>query len=477
MYPTPHADGVLNLYTFKSKEGIILNDRFTYPQKVIMECILARKSPTKEATKRIHVMAHTRYGKSIAIGAAVAVRASAKREPWAIVAGGKDQAQIIMDYVIQFSVNDPIMQGLLVNEQEIKLERLTQRRRRNHLTYKKGGEVRAYGAGKDGNAVMGQGCANVIEDESALINDSSQAKIFRMLGDHPDNFYMKVGNPFHNNHFKKAYQDKKYFHLNIDFKHGIKDGRVTEEYIEECRHNPHFDILYKNQFPDEELRDEKGYLPLFTHKLIENAQVEKEDVKAWGLTKDGCDPADSGQNEAVIVRRWQNVAEVIFSSANTDPIQFATEVATRNFEVAESIVDKVGVGSGTYNLLNKQMGVKGKLQGINSGEGLPDSIPLEERTQFYNLRAYIFWQIKLWLEQGNKLIKHKNWKQLLAIKYRTTDKGKIQIMKKEDIYKEEKIDDLGIADALSFTFVPAKPRMLNKKVIGGVKPINSKLGF
>lgn len=252
---------------------------------------------------------------------------------------------------------------------------------------------------------------------------------------------------------------------------------MTKDYIEECKKNPHFDILYKNLFPDEEIRDEKGYLPLFPHKLIENAQVEKGNIEPWGIKKDGCDPADSGRNEAVIVRRWQNVAEVIFSSANTNPIQFATEIATRNFEVSESIVDKVGVGSGTYNLLNKQMHIKQKLQGVNSGESLPDSIPIEERMQFFNLRAYMFWQLKLWLEQGNKLIKHKNWKQLLSIKYRTTDKGKIQIMKKEDIYKEENIDDLGVADALSFTFAPVKPRMKTKRVVGGVKPINSKLGF
>lgn len=158
MISTPLTDKVLQIYTFKTKEGTILNEVITPGQKLIMECILRRKAPIEEVIKRIHLMAFTRYGKSICIAAATCVRASGRKEPWAIVAGTGEQAQIIMDYVIQFSVNDPVLKSLLVDEKTIATERLTQRRKRDHITYKLGGEIRAYGAGKDGTAVMGFGC-------------------------------------------------------------------------------------------------------------------------------------------------------------------------------------------------------------------------------------------------------------------------------------------------------------------------------
>jgi hypothetical protein len=468
---TPLADQILKIYTFKSKEGIILNETITHGQKVIMECILGRKEPVPMDVylKRIHLMAHTRYGKSIAIAMAVSVRASTKGEPWAVVSGTTDQSQIIMDYVIQFSVNDPILRGQLINEKEIRIERLTQRRKRDHLTYKYGGEVRAYGAGKDGTAVMGQGSPNVVEDESALINDTTNSKIFRMLGDHMDNFYMKVGNPFNNNHFKRAFANQNYFKINIDYKKGIEDGRLTEAFVDEVRGNPNFDVLYGNIFPDVEDYDEKGYLPLFPHSVVEKAQIEKNQIAPWGAPRNGCDPADSGKCESNIVRRHENVAEITFGKAGVDPITFAGEIAARSYDAQDSVIDKVGVGSGTFALLNQQMTTKQKAVPFNGAFKIPESVPKHERESFVNLRAYVFWQAKIWLEIGNKLVRDERWNQLLMIKYKTTN-GKIQIISKETLAKEPyNITDLGVADCLSMTFLPVKRMFKMPEVKGGVK--------
>ncbi len=457
-----------------------MNSSITFGQKQIMECILGRKAPTEKEIKRIHVMAHTRYGKSIAIAAATCVRAATKKEPWAIVAGNTDQSQIIMDYVIQFSVNDPMIRSLLLNEKELHIERLTQRRKRDHLTYKLGGEVRAYGAGRDGDAVMGQGCPNVIEDESALINNNSQSKIFRMLGDHMDNFYMKVGNPFNNNHFKDAYNDPNYFHINIDYRQGIKDGRLDERFIAEAKQKPNFSVLYENIFPDVEGADDRGWTILFPDSLIQRAFVSE--MEPWGILIDGCDPADEGQCDAVIVRRNQNVAECIFSSDKCNEIQFATEIALRNPRTSISHIDSVGVGSGTFNTLNVQTGIKNRISAVNGGGKIPNTVPDKDREQFYNLRAYIFWQLKLWLESGGKILIPKDgniekWKQLSHIRYKVTETGKIQIISKKELRSYYSVQDLGWADALSYTFVPAKPRIRHRGVVGGAKPINSSVGY
>ncbi len=485
--PTPLTDNILSIYTFKTKEGFVLNDTITYGQKLIMECILGRKAPAGvlvdgvlKFLKRIHVMAHTRYGKSMAIAAAICVRASAMHEPWAIVAGTTDQAQIIMDYVIQFSVNDPILKAQLVNEKEIKIERLTQRRKRDHITYKMGGEVRAYGAGRDGNAVMGQGCPNVVEDESALISNESQSKIFRMLGDHMDNFYMKVGNPFNNNHFKEAYKSTLYYHININYHQGIADGRLTDEFVSEARQNPNFSILYENIFPDAEKEDEWGWTPLFTDSLLRHAYTKEE--KWWGKCRDGCDPADDGECEAVIVRRWANLAKMLYADMNCDNISFATEIAVRNRDTDVSIIDSIGVGSGTFNLLDRQMGVKEHIQSFKGGAKVPESVPKIERENYFNLRAYCFWQIKIWLENGGKLWvqnegNEEKWKQLLEVRYKVTDRSQIQIIGKKELAKRYAVKDLGWADGLSMTFMPVKPRQRHHGVRGGVRPINSSLGL
>lgn len=482
---TPLAETILSLYHFETKEGFVLdNNTAAHGHKVIMECILGRRAPLNAPValldnesagvlKRIHLMAHTRYGKSLAIAAAVCVRASSKHESWAIVAGTKDQAQIIMDYVIQFSVNDPILKRLLLNEREIKIERLAQRKKRDHLTYKLGGEIRAYGAGKDGTAVMGQGCANVIEDESGLINDNTQSKIFRMLGDHMDNFYMKVGNPFNNNHFKDAYLSDDYYHINIDYHQGLLDGRLTEKFVSECKTKPNFGVLYENIFPDAESMDAKGYLPLFTHNMLTRATVEDGEIQPWGTCKDGCDPADTGENEAVIARKWTNVIKVIFQSREVDNIQFATEIATRGYDSEEWVIDTVGVGSGTYNLLKTQQGVKHKALSFKGGMPVPEGVQEKDINQFLNLRAYCYWQLKLYIDGGGKIVNHPDLKKLLMVKYKTTG-TKIQIISKDELRKDPyNIDDLGIPDAISMCFAPIKRVVAATGVRGGVGAWNA----
>src|SRR3990167_8998708 len=56
---------------------------------------IARKS-----TRRLQVMSHTRWGKSMTVGLAVLTRASTYPGKWALIAPTRDKAKIIMDYVI-----------------------------------------------------------------------------------------------------------------------------------------------------------------------------------------------------------------------------------------------------------------------------------------------------------------------------------------------------------------------------------------
>lgn len=450
---TEIMDNALKTFTLKTQEGVVLNEILTQGQKEIGECILTRRAP--DGKQKIHTMAHTRYGKSMIVGATVAIRASMKGEKWAIVAPTKEQAQIIMDYVIWFAVNDPIISATLkTNPKAIKNESLTQRRSRDHITFFQGGEVRTYSAGQ----TMGQGAQNVILDEAGLINDDDEDKIFRMLGDNPTDFFiMKIGNPFHNNHFKDAYLDDSYYHFNIDATQGLREGRLSQEILDEQKKKPNYQCLYWNVFPDAESVDRYGFLPLISHKTLENAQVEEGALVPLGTKILGCDPADSGDNEAVIVNRNSNFAKIEVADATMDSGALADQVILRKDQIDYIYWDKQGVGTGEARRMEKASDIKRKFRSINSGLPIkPEDAKGEDVSDYYNLRAYMFWKTKLWLEAGGKLTKDKRWKNLLAVKYKTKN-GKVLVISKEDLRTKYKVKDLGVADALSYTFYPTPP--------------------
>lgn len=486
---TPTADKILQTFTFTTQVGKTFNDFATQGQKLIMECILNRGIQVEDKFfNRVHLMAHTRYGKSIAVAAAVAVRASVKCEKWAIVAPTKDQAQIIMDYLLFFSVNDPIISALLaddVSASKIKKEQLTQRRSRSHLTYINGGEVRVYSPGQ----AMGQGAPNVVEDEAGLLSNNEDSKLFRMIGDDMDNFFIKIGNPWYSSdqetgqehHFFSSFKDPNYFQIDIPIEQGIIDGRVTEKFHEEVKGKPNYDVLYRNVFPDNEKVDKDGYYPLFSHALLKRAMVEPFTVESVGNERLGADPADGGENESVIATRSMNLAKIIWRSTQHNNLQVADEVAMRGATIDDWFIDKQGVGSGTVRKLQERAEYFRKVNPINAGdvEALKNLPKEEHGEQFFNLRAYIFWSMRKWCEEGNKIERIEGLeKQLMALKYRNSKNGKIVIISKEELRKRG-IDDLGLVDAISFTFAPKtkKAVMQHTQVVGGVKPYYPDLGW
>jgi len=463
---TPKIEKMLKTFTLKTQEGKILNDTIVQGQKEIGECILNRKAP--DGKNKVHVMAHTRYGKSIIVGATVAIRAAIKKEKWAIVAPTKDQAQIIMDYVLFFSINDPVISQLLRTEAKIlKEERLTQRRSRDHITFLNGGEIRTFSA----KQVMGFGAQNIVMDEAGLIEDSDEAKAFRMLGDSPTDFFIiKIGNPFNVNHFYTSYLDDSYYHINIDAVRGLEEGRLSQEILSEQKNKPHYDILYNNIFPDSQGRDKHGYIPLVSHRLIKQAQIEPQSIVPVGDRLVGVDPNDAGENEGVIASRYINYAQIDQAVVGGDPLTIADDAA--NIHDAKYIyVDKQGVGSGTARRLQQIKETKYKTVAVNAGEKITDKdrLPAGENPKTYlNQRAYIFWQLKLWLEGGGKIQRDAELeKQLLAIKYKNSSSGAIQIIPKDLLRKPDyNVHDLGRADAISFTFSPKKPQVFIMPVDG-----------
>ncbi len=445
----------LTRQTFQFKDDNDTPIPFAQGQLEIMDCILNRCAP--DMRQRIHIMTPTQYGKSLAVGAAVAARASIMPEKWAIVAGTSEKAQIIMDYAIMFSLNDPIIRRQLLVDTP--LDRLRRERSRNRLTYRGNGEIRVFSADARnrqelGNALMGFGAPNVIEDESALIQDDIHSKVMRMLGGSQDNFLIKIGNPFNRNHFLRSYHSERYYKIEIDWKRALQEGRFTMDYISEMQDEAFFGILYEVKFPEEGMIDSKGWMPLLTDADIERAF--STDLPALGGRRLGCDVAGGGRNFSVIVLRNYNVAKKIYKAREPDTMIFAGNVIhmARQLGVKDGdiYVDKIGLGKGAYDRIREMK--SNALATIQQPlpVGVAGSEQPVDQTRYQNLRAEMYWRAREWLLHGGKLEKDDDWYQLAQVKYKIADSsGKIKIMSKEEMLREA-IDSPDVADAFALTF-------------------------
>lgn len=421
-------------------------------QLEIADCILNRSAP--DGRKRVQVIASTQAGKSDVVGAALDIRATTKPEKWAIIAGTKEKARIIMEYAANYILNHPLLKTQLNAEG---LERLRMKKSADRLTFKRKGEIRVFSAeatrvNETSKALMGFGAPNIIEDESALIPDQLQATVMRMLGGHKDNFLMKIGNPFNNNHFKRTWENGRYYQIFCDYKRALREGRYTEDFINEMREEAMFDILYECKFPDEGMVEPGNWIPLITESELERCLVDDE--QPVGEVRLGNDIAGGGRNFSATIGRAYNMAEVIMKRNVKDTMiltgiisNLATRLKVKNQNIMS---DGVGVGRGLSDRLSETRPGAVTVMGSHK--------PSDE-VHFVNLRAEMYWRAREWLLRGGKLIRHPDWKQLLQIRYKVVDSsGKIRIMSKEEMLKRG-IDSPDVADGFSLTFARPEEAM------------------
>jgi hypothetical protein len=407
------------------------------------------------AEKRIHrsnIMASTRYGKSMTIALAVLTRVSNYAEKWAVVAPSEGKAGIIMAYIISHAFDNEYTRRKLDVETG-SLERLRRERSKTRLNFKHSdgnlGEVYVLSAdnrnkAKAGEALMGFGAPNIVLDEASLIDDDIEAKIFRMLGDKVDNYYYKIGNPFKRNHFLKSSKDPNYAHIDIGYEQAVREGRITQEFIDEAKKKPFFEILYNNKFPPADSVDDKGWSNLITDSELD---VATDTVDNWfGVKSLGVDVARGGGNFNVWVLRSANYAKILARNEDNDLMSVVgttLRLAEDNgVEMENVFVDDTGVGAGVTDRLREQ-------DHYINPVTLAEKAEAEEK--FKNKRAENYWKLKEWLNRGGKLCKEDNWTELLDIKYRTDSSGKLQVMPKDEMRKNG-IESPDIADALMLTF-------------------------
>lgn len=445
--PMPVRDTTIKtlaFYNFTDDAGRPI--QWTQGQLEIIDVILNRSDPSG-VLKRIQIKASTQYGKSLSVAAGVVIRASVKPEEWAIVAGTTEKARIIMEYVVMLALNHDIIRTQLTADTPI--DRLRMKKSADRLTFKKKGEVRVFSAEagrvtETSKSLMGFGAQNVIEDESALISDTLQSTVMRMLGGHKDNFLVKIGNPFNRGHFLKTWLGGKYHRIFIDYKRALDERRYSADFIEEMKLEAMFDILYACASPQEGLMDSKGWQQILTEEEIRRAFVQAEGV--FGEKKLGCDVAGGGRNFSTVILRGYNVAAKLYKKNIKDTMMFVGNIIMYQNQLGvagdQTFIDGVGIGRGAADrLVEQERGV------MAMGSESPT-----DTSRYMNKRAEMYWRMREWILRGGKLEQDDDWLEIAKVKWKVADSsGKIKIMSKEEMLSNQ-IDSPDVADGLSLTF-------------------------
>lgn len=441
-----HSRALLKLFKLDGKS---VDEMATDGQIEIFYAIISKR------WSRVQIESSTQYGKSLFIALGCIILSCIQGELISIVAPTNDKAQIIMRYYIQHLSDHSLFHSQL--EKESSIEKLQMETKKDRVTLKnKGGiftlSVQAGNTQKGFQAAMGEGSKIVIQDESALIPDEIEATIYRMIAGKKDAIYIKIGNPFYRNHFYKSSRDPKYHKIFVDFNQGLKEGRYSEEFIDEAKRKPFFSILYACIFPDEAAMDTKGYTRLFPEALIEH--VQRPGVVSYGESRLGCDIAEGGGDYNAFVVRSANHARVAMKFKAPDTMMTTGMIITTGKEEKvydhNWFVDRLGVGKGVFDRLREQ-------------KYRPFAVAFSEKalddTQFANQRAECYWNAYKWLNEGGTLDPHADWEQLTWIRYKVDSQGRIQIIPKDEL-RREGLPSPDIADAFVSTF--ARKSVLNQ---------------
>lgn len=418
--------------------------------------------------KRIQLVCTTQYGKSLWVALACIILTCIRGRSVVIVAPSKEKAKIIMRYFIEHLGDNPLFYTKLAKDS--RLERLRQEESKERITFNNGGSIFVISADqknskKSVESAMGAGADIVIGDEYCLIEDNTEATIFRMIAGKGDNgAYIKIGNPFYSapphSHFLKSWlQVDTYYRIFIDYKQALKEGRYLQANVDEARHKPLFDILYESLFPSLDIMDADGFRILLTPDRIKfgvtpellkemmNKAKEENGGELKIYPKLGGDIGGGGDYNVFVVR-WGKFACVVAQNRSNDTmtnVGLVQELMEEYGILPEDVnIDDIGVGRGVTDRL-KELGFE--INAVNVGS--PARI---EPDSFANLKAELCWEAKVWCEKDDtRLDKREEWVQLTWLRYKVLSDRKVQIEDKKKL-KERTGASPDFAEAFYLTF-------------------------
>lgn len=195
--------------------------------------------------------------------------------------------------------------------------------------------------------------------------------------------------------------------------------------------------------------------------LINDAlEREIEMFDRWPLII-GCD-VGRGDRSTMVPRRGRVAMDGIRVLRKTRTMDFARYIAEEiNFYdneyglFANCVVEDLGMGVGVIEAL-EDMGYEEHIHGINTG------MPATNSDLYQNLRAEMWYEMKIWLEGQVQIPNHQELiDDLLVIKRKPTATGKLRLETKEEMRRRsvpspDVGDGLALTFALPFDLLPAK---------------------
>lgn len=381
--------------------------------------------------KRINLSAYTRYGKTqcVAIGVGLFIILNENKKI-KFIGPDRDSASFLRDYMGELILDCPMLLEIAEIDAQGAM-RLKKEASKTRLTFSNGCEYRIISMHGKGFAAMGQGGDLIIIDESARLTREQYAKAVRLLGDDPANsILIEMYNPF--NRDSVAYDHSispRFERIEIDYKVGIKEGRTTQDFIDEQRENMsplEFCIFYESRFPDES--EDTLIKWAWIQKAI-NADLTTK-IKG-GRNVNGLDVAEMGNDLSVLMKALTNnnyykiySIEDWGKKETMETVGIVRGKITKKDEIA---VDATGVGSGVYSRFKEEE------YNVISYKGGRSPTKEKYKDRYDNLRAQCHWRLRTLFENG--MIQIPNHEKLILqlrnLKYEIMSSGKIKILKNE----------------------------------------------
>lgn len=245
--------------------------------------------------------------------------------------------------------------------------------------------------------------------------------------------------------------------------------RVDQKYVDGIiekygKDSVQYAIRVQGRFPDEGIMDDKGYVQLFNEADL---HIVPHDAswKPVGRVKGALDASGEGQDASDWAVRDRVRAAIVAEEKTSTPASMS--------QVSLTVIDKYGVDPqdfvidafGKGHQVSQEIAIatagdreRGpmRVMPINVGDPCEDE---EDREQFVNIRAMIYYRMMLWARAGGEFMASDRLKEeLMSIRFRRTANGRIQIMDKVSM-KKLGFPSPNKADALSMTFLrPEQPR-------------------
>jgi len=281
--------------------------------------------------------------------------------------------------------------------------------------------------------------------------------------------YIKIGNPFYsappNSHFLKSWLDIDTYHrIFIDYHQAIREGRYNENFINEARSKPLFDILFECLFPDLSVMDKDGYRLLvlpeqikfgMTKEILKDLiEKHKEECKAQGLKRMKIKPKlggdiGGGGDANVFTVRWGKFACVVAENRSNDTMTNVSAIQEimeeYSIDASNVNIDDIGIGRGVTDRLIE---LGHNINAVNVGEPA-----LFNPESFANMKAELCWEARKWIAQEDtRLDRREQWVQLTWLKYKTLSDRKIQMEAKENLKRRTGGQSPDYAESFYLTF-------------------------